>query len=117
MTNLQNSAGRLGVGRIDPKPQAAGAPDAGRKRFPTIDSRSLLFDPIWYWEQYPDVAGMELDPVQHYLGNGYLEGRNPNPFFDTRYYCASNPDVVSSGMNPFLHYLLYGAREGRPPRA
>lgn len=99
---------------------ASAAPPAEampRRRAPTIDVRSLVFDPIWYLERYPDVAAQNLDPVQHYLGSGADEGRDPNPFFQTTYYCASNPDVVSSGMNPFLHYLLYGAREGRPPRA
>ena len=95
------------------KPAAA---PATRVRPATIDARSLVFDPVWYWAQYADVAVAQLDAVAHYLDNGSAEGRDPNPYFSTRYYCEANPDVVSSGMNPFLHYILYGAREGRAPR-
>ncbi|MCQ8241469.1 hypothetical protein [Rhizosaccharibacter radicis] len=80
-----------------------------------VEPGSLLFDPDWYREQHPDVAMVGVDPVRHYLENGWQEGRDPNPFFDTIGYRNANPDVVASRMNPFLHYLLYGAREGRSP--
>ena len=81
-----------------------------------IDPRSLLFDPAWYRETYPDVAAAGLDPIRHFFENGAHEGRRPNPFFDTARYVETYADVAAARMNPFLHYLLYGAREGRQPR-
>ncbi|MBE7212878.1 MAG: hypothetical protein INR65_17840 [Gluconacetobacter diazotrophicus] len=81
-----------------------------------IDPRSLLFDPDWYRDTYPDVAAAGMDPIRHFFENGAREGRNPNPFFDTGHYVRSYEDVAAAKMNPFLHYLLYGAREGRLPR-
>ena len=81
-----------------------------------IEAASLLFDPKWYRETYPDVAAANLDPVRHYFDSGFREGRNPNRYFDTNWYVSSNPDVAVAGLNPFLHYLLYGAKEGRRPR-
>ena len=76
---------------------------------------SLIFDGDWYRTEYPDVAAVSMDPVEHYFDNGSREGRNPNRFFDTNWYASNNPDVAAAGLNPFLHYLLYGAREGRKP--
>lgn len=76
---------------------------------------SLIFDADWYRSEYPDVAAVSMDPVEHYFDNGSREGRNPNRFFDTNWYASNNPDVAAAGLNPFLHYLLYGAKEGRKP--
>jgi hypothetical protein len=112
-------SGSVEAGRVDVAEATVAKPvvaPATRVRPATIDARSLVFDPVWYWAQYADVAVAQLDAVAHYLDNGSAEGRDPNPYFSTRYYCEANPDVVSSGMNPFLHYILYGAREGRAPR-
>ena len=81
-----------------------------------INYASLLFDPDWYVAQYPDVASAGVDPVQHYMKAGYLEGRNPNPHFDSDWYVSAYPDVAEHGENPFVHYVFYGAREGRRPR-
>jgi len=81
-----------------------------------IDLPSLIFDIEWYRTRYEDVAQAGIDPVRHFLEDGFREGRDPNPHFQTNWYLASNPDVVASRVNPFLHYLLYGAREGRRPR-
>lgn len=82
-----------------------------------IDPRSLLFDPDWYLERYPDVAASGLDPIRHFFDNGAREQRDPNPFFTTSDYLTEYSDVAASRMNPFLHYLLYGAREGRRPKS
>ncbi|MDZ5645627.1 hypothetical protein [Nitrospirillum sp. BR 11828] len=37
---------------------------------------SGLFDPDWYLAANPDVAGGELDPLEHYIRFGRDEGRN-----------------------------------------
>lgn len=81
-----------------------------------IDSESLLFDPVWYTRNYPDVVAAGLDPVRHFFENGAREGRDPNSRFKTAWYLTANADVAASKMNPFLHYLFYGAREGRKPQ-
>lgn len=75
------------------------------------------FDQSWYLQTYPDVARAGIEPVQHYLKHGVLDGRNPNRSFDTNYYLSTNPDVARAGIHPFLHYALYGHNEGRAPNA
>jgi glycosyltransferase involved in cell wall biosynthesis len=77
---------------------------------------SGLFDKAWYLAQYPDVAAIGIDPVEHYLRIGALLRRQPGPAFDTGYYLDSNSDVASDGVNPLLHYLRCGRGEGRSAR-
>jgi len=40
-------------------------------------SSSKWFDPHWYLQQYPDIAGAGLNPLEHYLNHGINEGRLP----------------------------------------
>jgi hypothetical protein len=74
---------------------------------------SGLFDAEWYREQYPDVREGTMDPIEHYLQHGALEGRNPGPLFDAAAYLKENTDVAESNLNPLLHYITNGCREGR----
>lgn len=74
---------------------------------------SGLFDSAYYLSKYPDVAQVGVDPVEHFLGGGWLEGRNPAPSFSTSGYLDRYPDVRASGLNPLLHYLKNGQYEGR----
>ncbi len=74
-----------------------------------------LFDDMWYLQRYPDVAASGVDPLEHYLGFGAAEKRDPNPFFSTAWYLERNPDVAAAGTNPLLHYAMLGAAEGRDP--
>lgn len=76
---------------------------------------SGFFDAQWYCEQYPDVKTAGIDPAEHYLKFGAIEGRNPSDKFDTYYYLYEYPDVALSGQNPLLHYLRYGQHEERFP--
>ena len=73
------------------------------------------FSPDYYLSQNPDVEAAGIDPVMHYLHEGWKEGRNPNKEFDTGYYLAANQDVAAAGLNPFWHFLAEGRREGRQP--
>jgi glycosyltransferase involved in cell wall biosynthesis/SAM-dependent methyltransferase len=73
---------------------------------------SGFFDKNWYIARNPDVVG--LDPAEHYLRFGGLEGRCPGPDFDGGRYLRDNPDVAASRQNPLVHYLRFGAAEGRP---
>ncbi len=37
----------------------------------------ILFDPDWYLATYPDLRDADIDPLQHYLNHGAVEGRWP----------------------------------------
>ncbi|BCB62869.1 hypothetical protein HaloA020_35700 [Halomonas sp. A020] len=76
---------------------------------------SSFFDEQWYCEQYPDVKRSGIDPAEHYLKFGAIEGRNPSDCFDTYFYLCEYPDVAASGQNPLLHYIRYGQHEERLP--
>lgn len=71
------------------------------------------FEQAFYLAQNPDVAKAEIDPVEHYCGTGWHEGRDPHPEFSTRYYLDAYPDVRSAGINPYWHFLVAGKSEGR----
>lgn len=74
---------------------------------------SNLFDPTFYLQEYPDVANAKLDPFEHYLRNGWVEGRDPSRSFSTSLYLKHNADVRLLRINPLLHYIQYGRCEGR----
>lgn len=69
------------------------------------------FDAEFYRATNPDIG--RADPVGHYFGGGWRDGRRPHPLFDPAWYQERYPDVASMGMDPFAHYLLHGWREGR----
>lgn len=69
---------------------------------------SGLFDADWYREQYPDVAKLGMDAVEHYLWLGWRLGRDPGPNFSTQDYLDKNSNVASSGVNPLLHHIRHG---------
>ena len=79
--------------------------------------QSRLFDKKWYLSQNLDVRLADADPTLHFLTCGWLEGRDPSPFFSVCWYLDQNPDVAGAGVNPLLHYLEHGAKEGRLPQA
>lgn len=79
----------------------------------TLLIESDLFDPAYYREMYPDVAGSREVPVEHYLKWGGREGRDPSEAFSSSGYFARYPDVVATGLNPLVHYLRHGRQEGR----
>lgn len=62
-----------------------------------------------------DVAQSGIDPLGHYLVQGWLDGRDPHPLFDTNWYLNQNPNLAASGKNPLLHYLVHGWKEARTP--
>ena len=76
---------------------------------------SGLFDRAWYVVGNPDVASCGLCPIQHFLHQGWKEGRNPNPYFDVDHYLSQNPEVAQASVNPLLHYILAGEADGRSP--
>ena len=86
-----------------------------KKRQTIIDSG--LFDPDYYLRMNPDVKNAGVDPLEHFLNYGGLEGRDPSPEFDSSWYLDNNADVKQVGVNPLLHFLLYGRDEGRASQA
>ena len=73
------------------------------------------FDSAWYLARYPDIADAKMDPMEHYLIQGFREGRDPSAAFDTRYYrmrhLRGQPD-----QNPLLHFLHHRDQPGFHPR-
>lgn len=80
-----------------------------------VINNSGLFDPVYYLLNNPDVRIADIDPLFHYVRNGWKEGRNPSKDFDGNYYLATYADVKSSGINPLIHYVRFGKAEGRFP--
>lgn len=61
----------------------------------------ILFDPDWYLSTYPDIRTAGIDPLQHYLEHGAVEGRWP-------------VEVESAAIDPTieaLHRLEVGSEE------
>ncbi|WP_221621849.1 hypothetical protein, partial [Bibersteinia trehalosi] len=75
--------------------------------------RSGLFDINYYLESNGDVKEHNIDPINHYLHYGWIEGRNPSRVFNTNFYLEAYPDVKNSGVNPLIHYIKWGRKENR----
>ncbi len=86
---------------------------------------SLLFDPDWYRDRYPDAArsvaeGQYRSVLEHYLCNDRPTEFDPSPWFSEAYYLARYPALADSitpehFRNGFAHFLTNGLREGRSP--
>ncbi len=117
---LKRDAGHSTAWRFDPpRPRPPAAPAAPAHPGPSLDeARAVIapeFDPDHYLWANPDVAEQGLDPLEHFLGNGWRENRNPNAAFSVHDYLELNPDVAAAGLNPFFHWLVAGRAEGRTP--
>jgi hypothetical protein len=83
-------------------------------------------DENWYLTQYPDVVegiknGKVSSAQDHFVHNGYFEGRLPFPIeVDERWYLTENPlvaEFVRSGRleSAQQHFESDGYKEGRLP--
>lgn len=61
------------------------------------------FDSDFYLKNYPDIAEAGIDPFNHYLVQGYKEGRKPSEHFDTRFYTQRYLKGQTE-QNPLVHY-------------
>ena len=96
-------------------PQAYGATITLADRFlPVTDP---LFDTGYYLDNNPDIAAAGINPYQHYMLQGWKEGRDPSALFHTAYYLNQNPDIARAGINPLAHFEASGWKEGRDPSA
>lgn len=76
-------------------------------------AQSGMFDVGYYRRANPDVADSGMDPILHYITNGFSEGREPSEFFDGQTYAERYPDVRSSNLAPLVHWMRVGLHEGR----
>jgi len=83
-------------------------------------------DEVWYARAYEDIgsavkAGKIRSSKQHFIDDGYFEGRLPFRIpVDERWYLAENPDVAESVRKGVVesaqdHFDRDGYREGRLP--
>jgi hypothetical protein len=88
----------------------------------------IQVDEEWYLKQYEDIAravseGSIVSARQHFMDDGYFEGRLPFPIpVNERWYLEQYPDVAESMRNGVVasgeqHYAEDGYREGRLPFA
>ena len=88
-------------------------------------SERNAFDATWYISRYADVANARVNPLQHYLLYGRVEGRFANAYaetlslfngqFDRDWYASTYPEVAGAGVDLWTHFISHGAREGRFP--
>jgi len=83
-------------------------------------------DEAWYLDQYPDVRqaiteGKIASARQHFIDNGYFEGRLPFPIdVDDKWYQREYADVAESirkgaESSSQAHFVGDGYKEGRLP--
>jgi hypothetical protein len=88
--------------------------------------RASAFDEQWYRRTYPDVAaainaGLYKSGKQHFVENGYFEGRRPfEAVVDEAWYLATYADVaegieVGEFKSAQHHFSEHGYAEGRFP--
>jgi len=80
-------------------------------------SKSEFFDADFYKTVNQDISISNIDPLLHYVVQGYKEGRNPSFIFDNNFYLDNNPDVKAANVNPLYHYLVSGKKEARTIRS
>lgn len=88
---------------------------------------SQMFDEAAYLRQNPDVwqavmQGAFASGYEHFITNGWLQGRNPSCVYDEAYYLSTNPDVaqaVAAGSfhSGLEHFARFGHVELRDPSA
>lgn len=78
-----------------------------------IEMYERAFDSDYYIQNYNDIALSGLDPFEHYMNEGWQEGKNPNTWFDVSEYLRTHPDVDELGIEPLRHYISFGIKEGR----
>ena len=76
--------------------------------------RSGLFDKGFYLLTNQDVRDADIDPLWHFVKNGWVEKRDPSALFEINSYLNLNPDVEVQNINPLIHYIKHGQYENRP---
>lgn len=85
------------------------------------DNYDLVFDPVYYANNYPDLKAAFGDNatklLNHFKSYGILEGRKAHANFDVKAYKENNADLRQAFGNDYKkyveHYLQYGHKENR----
>jgi hypothetical protein len=72
----------------------------------------LVFDAGWYATRYRDVFKSGLDPLEHYLGPGSREGRDPAPHVDISFLALDARFTGVMGLELLCSVLDAGLPEG-----
>ena len=81
----------------------------------TLIKKSKYFDSNWYFEKHlsQDFIDSNIDPIVHFLSEGWRLGYDPSEKFSIKDYFEQNGDVEKADVNPLLHYEKYGKKQGR----
>lgn len=80
-----------------------------------VIDNSNTFDEEYYVSQAPDLAGQNINLIEHYVRVGAFDLLNPCKTFNTEVYLEYNSDVRAKANNPYVHYLKSGKKEQRVP--
>ena len=83
----------------------------------SLDDEALIapyFDATYYITKYPDIALAGANPLQHYLEQGWREGRDPSAIFDANYYVGRYGSMIGEQC-PLVHYAAIGKDNGFVP--
>ncbi len=99
-----------------PEPQHERQPDRGAQLrcAAAVVRASGAFDADGYAEANR-LATRRVDPLQHFVDEGWRNLRAPSLEFDLWSYTCSYLDPTAEDVNPLLHYLLVGRHEGLEP--
>jgi hypothetical protein len=78
-----------------------------------VVAASDLFDAEDYAAEHRLLLG--VDPVRHFVEQGWLDLRAPSLRFDVWSYWVTHLDPTDVQVNPLLHYLLVGRHQGLAP--
>jgi O-antigen biosynthesis protein len=56
---------------------------------------SVFFDQAFYWQRYPDIGAVDIDPLVHFMKWGVGEKRTPHPLIDIVHMLMVDPDLMS----------------------
>ena len=71
-----------------------------------IIKNSGLFDEKYYLLTYEDVRKSDINPLKHYIKNGWKEGRNPSANFDTNKYLEKYPELRDKNICPLIDKII-----------
>ena len=72
-----------------------------------VNDLRVAFDAAYYLERNDDVQQSGVDPFEHFMTQGWKEGRDPRADFSMRSYLQNNSHVEGKGLNPFVHWILH----------
>lgn len=78
-----------------------------------VVKNSVFFDEDWYKANYSEIDFSKITPAEHYLYEGWKQGKSPSLDFSTNEYLSHYPDLKNSDICPLVHFEKSGRLEGR----